>query len=172
MRKCTLQSEFFKVITSKIWAEKVNTEIDQVMWNHKKQVLYVWDQEKNRRVNSDNGEGVEWVEDTYCYSVKPEIVDFASPLVRKDNGELELIKGAAPCKQYGHVQSHYETSFQNLGELGSDLAEIYANAYSGVETYISHCIRKTMSFNRLDFYCMTDEGEKADFTKMNPKYTD
>jgi hypothetical protein len=55
--------------------------------------------------------------------------------------------------------------------MGPELAQIYNNAYSGVQTYISHCIRKVLTFTRLDFYCMAETGVKVDFSKMDGEST-
>jgi len=172
-----LQKDFFQAITSKIWVEKVSTEIDQIMWNHKRQVLYVWDVERDRPVKRNNLEGVpEPVEKlnnkSYCYdTTEPDANKFPHYTYNRDaEGEMSLEISDDNTKTCSfarnEVTAHYDTSFQNLAELGSELAQIYENAYSGVETYISHCIRKTMTFNRLDFYCMGDNG-KVDFSHMN-----
>lgn len=164
-RVCQLQADFFKRITSKIWAEKVSTQIDQIGFNHRKDLLYVWDIVHDRPVVAN---GVKVLENyTYCYT------EDDNGLIRDADGELVLATKGEKCPTLStDVMSRYQTQYANLAEMGPELAQIYNNAYSGVQTYISHCIRKTLTFTRLDFYCMADTGEKVDFSQMDGANTD
>jgi hypothetical protein len=107
-RVCELQADFFKRITSKIWAEKVSTQIDQVGFNHRKDVLFVWDVEKDRPVVF-NGEKVEET-DQWCYT------ETANALVRGTDGELVLTaKAGGGCPTLSTaVVSHYVTNIYFL----------------------------------------------------------
>jgi hypothetical protein len=107
-RVCELQADFFKRVTSKIWAEKVSTQIDQVGFNHRKDILFVWDVEKDRPVVF-KGEKVEET-DQWCYTA------VANILVRGANGELVLTaKAEGGCPTLStEVVSHYVTNIYFL----------------------------------------------------------
>jgi hypothetical protein len=63
--------------------------------------------------------------------------------------------------------------FGNLDNLNKDVSNFMFNhLHNKKNHYIPHCLKKHLTFNKMEFYCLTDTGETVDYEQLDSANVD
>lgn len=180
MLKCDMQTKLMHRITQKIWQEKIQAEMDEIIGGAAVTPTWHKNPDTNTAVYKLNvagdafeldtadekipefyGDGDYWQIDandntTYARDAQnqPVIVKFTENDTNPKYPAVTMLASQAYIR--------------NLYQLNLDIANYY-NSFKtnhGDTHHVPHCLKKHLTHTSLDFYCLTAEGERIDHEKF------
>lgn len=192
MLKCEMQKKLMTNITTQIWHEKLKYDLEEIFkgnlvhkgWVADPEQPITQDQDGNLsdwvRLQRDGGD-IEYVAGM-CFVAEPSW----DPTVGSSEKYVRDANGVPVISEYGTVYEGQEMTknncwdvhvikdtnnknyFGNLDNLNKDVSNFMFDHLNNKQNhYIPHCLKKHLTFNKMDFYCLTDTGETVDYEQFD-----
>lgn len=184
MLKCELQKKLMTSITTMIWHEKLRYDLEELLHANTKTAGFVADPRATGNVLEHlivDGSNVVYMPGN-CFPVetgpaasKSYIVDDGTVVVSKRGDDYNGTKmNRVNCANVQVIKDESDPSFfGNLGNLNQSVADFMYNALNNKKNMmIPHCLKKHLTHNKMDFYCLTDTLERVDHEQFSVEADD
>lgn len=186
MLKCELQKKLMTTITTQIWQEKLKYDLEEI---YKQNLIHAgWIQDPTAAEGTALMAGADKIayQAGHCIPAGADydpVAQSGEQYHRDTNGDIVLgIRGqespvdpteiltADNCWEVKVIKDlEAKNYFGNLDNLNTSVSN-FLTRYMANEKghhYIPHCLKKHLTHNQMDFYCLTDTDEVVDYQQMD-----